>query len=110
MKKEEFIHAFEVLKEHDETAIEIGRDLARHFLDGYSVVKYGGELQDSYIKLLAEASGIDENLISCLLYEGGGMHYYGENNEIQYNVVTAEDLWDFCKLCDHHDSLINAEE
>lgn len=110
MKKEDFIHAFEVLLAHDKEAVEIGRDLGHLLLDGNAIVRYGGKLQDNYIKLLAALSGIDADLISGLLYEGGGMHYYGENNEIQYNVITAEDLWDFCKLCEHHDSLINAEE
>ena len=110
MTKEQFVQKFEVLQAHDKEAVEIGRDLGRLLCDGYAVIKYGGKLQDNYIQLLAELSGIDEDLISGLLYEGGGMHYYGEHGEIQYNVITAEDLWDFYELCNHHDNMINADE
>lgn len=110
MKKREFVEAFEVLQAHDKEAVEIGRDLGHLLLDGPAIVRHGAKLQDSYIKLLAELSGIAEELISGLLYDGGGMHYYGDNDEIQFNVITAEDLWDFHRLCEHHDSLINAEE
>lgn len=110
MTKKEFVQKFEVLQVHNVEAVEIGRDLGRFLLDGSAVVKYGGFLQDNYIELLAELSGIDKDLISALLYEGGGMHYYGDDNEIQYNVITAEDLWEFNELCNHHDNMINADE
>ena len=71
-------------------------------------MEYGGSLQDHYIQLLAELSGIDKEIISCLLYEGPSMHYYGEQSNghhaIEVNVVTAEDLWDFYALCDEYDN------
>lgn len=110
MTKEQFVYKFEVLQAHDKEAVEIGRDLGRLLCDGYAVIKYGGALQDNYIQLLAELSGIDEDLISGLLYEGGGMHYYGVNDEIKFNVITAEDLWDFNELCNRYDDNANSVE
>ena len=107
MTREEFVKKFEVLKEHNYQAIAIGDALGQHLLDGSPVVAYGGFLEQHYIELLAELSGITNDLISALLYEGPGMHYYGEekngHHAIEVNVVCAEDLWDFYQLCDEYD-------
>ena len=107
MTRNEFIDKFEVLKAHNGKSIAIGEALCKDLLDGYPVVKFGGELEASYIELLASQSGISEDAISALLYEGPSMHYYGNkvgsHYEVELNVVTAEDLWDFYQLCDEYD-------
>ena len=107
MTREEFVKKFEVLKEHNDQAMAIGDALGKHLLDGAPVVAYGGFLEQHYIELLAELSGITKEMISALLYEGPSMHYYGEQSNghhaIEVNVVTAEDLWDFYQLCDEYD-------
>ena len=112
MTREEFVKKFEVLKEHNDQALAIGDALGKHLLDGSPVVAYGGFLEQHYIELLSELSGITNDLISALLYEGPSMHYYGEekngHHAIEMNVVTAEDLWDFYALCDEYDA--NKEE
>ena len=108
MTREDFVKKFDVLKEHNDQAMAIGDALGKHLLDGTPVVAYGGFLEQHYIELLAELSGIDKAIISALLYEGPSMHYYGEQSNghhaIEVNVVTAEDLWDFYALCDEYDN------
>lgn len=107
MTREDFVKKFEVLKEHNDQAMAIGDALCKHLLDGAPVVAYGGFLEQHYIELLSELSGITNDLISALLYEGPSMHYYGEQSNghhaVEMNVVTAEDLWDFHQLCDEYD-------
>ena len=107
MTRNEFIAKFEVLKEHNDKSIAIGEALCCDLLDGYPIVKFGGELEASYIELLASQSDISEDAISALLYEGPSMHYYGNkigsHYDVELNVVTAEDLWDFYQLCDEYD-------
>lgn len=108
MTREEFVEKFNALQEHKEQAELIADALGKHLLDGFVVVKYGDKFESRYIELLSELSGIVNELISALLYEGGGMHYYGEetngHHAIEMNVLTAEDLWDFCQLCDEYDN------
>ena len=108
MTREEFVKKFEVLKAHNDQAMAIGDALGKHLLDGSPVVAYGGFLEQHYIELLAELSGIAKEGISALLYEGPSMHYYGEekngHHAIETNVVTAEDLWDFYQRCDEYDA------
>lgn len=114
MTREGFVKKFEVLKEHSDQAVAIGDALGKHLLDGSPVVAYGGFLEQHYIELLSELSGITNDLISALLYEGGGMHYYGEekngHHAVEMNVVTADDLWDFCALCDEYDESRGEQE
>lgn len=112
MTREEFVKKFEVLKKHSDESMAIAEDLHRHLLNGFSVVEYGGELEHHYIELLAASSNINADFISALLYEGGGMHSYGENVEtgkcaIEFNVLTAEDLWDFWQMCEEYDKSKN---
>ena len=94
MTRSEFIDKYDVLKRHYDQSIEIGDVLGRVLLDGPAVVDYGGELEAHYIKLLAAQSGISEDAIGWLLYEGGGSCYI-EEREQKFNVITAEDLWEF---------------
>lgn len=103
MTKNEFIRRFEVLQAHDRESVEIGRDLGRRLLDGYAVVRYGDELQEHYIELLAELSGIAVDWIAWLLYEGGGICTYGEPYAVVRNIISAGDLWDFMEECAEHD-------
>ena len=114
MIREQFIEKFDAIKEHFEQSEAIGRMLHEHLLDGYSVIKFGGKLQQHYIELLAELSGISSEMISALLYEGPSMHYYGEQSNghhaIEFNVVTAEDLWDFYQLCAEYDASNTASQ
>lgn len=108
MTREEFIAKYEVLEKHFSKGLAISNALCIDLLDGYPAVKYGTELERHYIELLANASGISEDWISYLLYEGGGECYYGDvigdKCEVEMVVKTAEDLWDFLQLCDELDN------
>ncbi|MBO5217484.1 MAG: hypothetical protein J6B41_07055 [Alistipes sp.] len=97
MTKQEFIDRFDALDTFHAQQAQLGDMLHQFLLDGYSVVSFGGDLIEQYIIMLAEMSGIDKDCIDNLLFEGGGMYYINGNINEPFNVVTAEDLWDFYK-------------
>lgn len=102
MTKNQFILEFQVLQTHDRESVEIARDLGKRLLDGCAVVRYGDELQEHYIQLLAELADISADWISWLLYEGGGMCTYGEGS-IKRNIITPGDVWEFMAECRAYD-------
>lgn len=103
MTKQEFIELFEVVQQYHEQSRELGEMLHKTLLDGHSVVCFGSKLQEAYIKLLADNSGVTTELIEQLLYEGSFSMWIGfEGEQKEYRIVTAEDLWEaneaYCAL------------
>lgn len=95
MTKQEFIELFEVVQQYHEQSRELGEMLHKTLLDGHSVVCFGSKLQEAYIKLLHDVSGVPTELIEQLLYEGSFSMYIGfEGEQNEYRIVTAEDLWE----------------
>lgn len=103
MTKQEFIELFEVVQQYHEQSRELGEMLHKTLLDGHSVVCFGSKLQEAYIKLLHDVSGVPAELIEQLLYEGSFSMWIGfEGEQKEYRIVTAEDLWEtneaYCAL------------
>ena len=103
MTKQEFIELFEVLQQYHEQSRELGEMLHKTLLDGHSVVCFGSKLQEAYIKLLYDVSGVPTELMAQLLYEGSFSMWIGfEGEQKEYRIVTAEDLWEaneaYCAL------------
>ena len=103
MTKQEFIELFEVVQQYHEQSRELGEMLHKTLLDGHSVVCFGSKLQEAYIKLLYDVSGVPTELIEKLLYEGSFSMWIGfEGEQKEYRIVTAEDLWEaneaYCAL------------
>ena len=103
MTKQEFIELFEVVQQYHEQSRELGEMLHKTLLNGHSVVCFGSKLQEAYIKLLHDVSGVPTELIEQLLYEGSFSMYIGfEGEQKEYRIVTAEDLWEanesYCAL------------
>ena len=103
MTKQEFIELFEVVQQYHEQSRELGEMLHKTLLDGHSVVCFGSKLQEAYIKLLHDVSGVPTELIEQLLYEGSFSMYIGfEGAQKEYRIVAAEDLWEaneaYCAL------------
>lgn len=94
MQKQTFIEMFEKAQNFFKQQHELGQMLHKTLLNGGSVVSFGGELLEGYVKLLAEQSGISQDSIEWLLYEGGGRCF---KDKVSYSVITAEDLWEFEK-------------
>lgn len=95
MTKQEFTEMFEVVQQYHEQSRELGEMLHKTLLDGHSVVCFGSKLQEAYIKLLADNSGVPAEMIEQLLYEGAYSVYIGYDGEqTEYRIVTAEDLWE----------------
>lgn len=93
MIKQDFIAYFDVIKEFYEQQVELGAALHKSLLNGHSIVSFGDKLMTHYVKMLSTLSNIDIDCIEYVLYEGGGTYYDAEGNP--YNVITAEDLWEF---------------
>lgn len=93
--KQSFVMYFEVAKLFIEEQEELCEALHKFLLDGHSVVTFGGSLLNSYIKLLAQYSGISIEAIEWLLFEGGGA--CSRDGGPDHLVITAEDLWEFEK-------------
>ena len=103
MTKQEFIELFEVVQQYHEQSRELGEMLHKTLLNGHSVVCFGSKLQEAYIKLLYDVSGVPAELIEQLLYEGSFSMWIGfEGAQKEYRIVTAEDLWEaneaYCAL------------
>ncbi|MBQ6583662.1 MAG: hypothetical protein IIX42_00745 [Alistipes sp.] len=103
MTKQEFIELFEVVQQYHEQSRELGEMLHKTLFDGHSVVCFGSKLQEAYIKLLHDVSGVPTELIEQLLYEGSFSMWIGfEGEQKEYRIVTAEDLWEaneaYCAL------------
>lgn len=95
MTKQEFIELFEVVQQYHEQSRELGEMLHKTLLNGHSVVCFGSKLQEAYIKLLHDVSGVPTELIEQLLYEDSFSMYIGfEGEQKEYRIVTAEDLWE----------------
>lgn len=52
--KEEFIEAIDIIKDHYEKEEKLTKYLHEFFMDGHSVVGFGGRLVDKIIELLAK--------------------------------------------------------
>lgn len=95
MTKQEFTELFEVVQQYHEQSRELGEMLHKTLLNGHSVVCFGSKLQEAYIKLLHDVSGVPTELIEQLLYEGSFSMYIGfEGAQKEYRIVAAEDLWE----------------
>lgn len=103
MTKQEFTELFEVLQQYHEQSRELGEMLHKTLLDGHSVVCFGSKLQEAYIKLLHDVSGVPAELIEQLLYEGSFSMWIGfEGEQKEYRIVTAEDLWEANEALNRH--------
>ena len=92
-----------MVQQYHEQSRELGEMLHKTLLNGHSVVCFGSKLQEAYIKLLHDVSGVPTELIEQLLYEGSFSMWIGfEGAQKEYRIVTAEDLWEaneaYCRL------------
>lgn len=81
MTKQEFTELFEVLQQYHEQSRELGEMLHKTLLNGHSVVCFGSKLQEAYIKLLYDVSGVPTEHIEQLLYEGSFSMWIGFEGE-----------------------------
>lgn len=98
MNKETFVTIFKELQAFYNQSQKLGTVLL-----GVPMATFGRQLTTSCIDALAEASGINADLIEKLLYEGSFfMHIGFEGFQKEYRIVTAEGLWEaneaYCAL------------
>lgn len=94
MTRKEFIKYYNCIAEHSKQSIAIAKALSQDLLEDGCIIKYGGKLEDCCISLLSQLSGIDDQDIIELLYEGKVIAVE-PGTIIRTYINTPEALYDF---------------